>query len=55
MSPRLGPEDAETVLSIVEGDALDEARYGFLGRRCRRWLQARIIVLRQLFFVAAPA
>jgi hypothetical protein len=31
MSPCLGPKDAEAVLSIVEGDALDEARQGFLG------------------------
>jgi hypothetical protein len=38
MSPRLGPKDAEAVLGIVEGDALDEARcVGVFGRaaRCR--------------------
>jgi hypothetical protein len=33
VSPRLGPKDAEAVLRIVEGDALDKARQGFLGRR----------------------
>ena len=31
VSPRLGPKDAEAVLGIVEGDALDETRQGFLG------------------------
>ena len=40
VSARLGPKDAEAVLGIVEGDALDEARQRFLGRRCRDWLHA---------------
>jgi hypothetical protein len=31
MSTRLGPKVAEAVLSIVEGDALDEARQGASG------------------------
>jgi hypothetical protein len=39
---------------IVEGDALDEARQGLLGRRCRGWLHARIFVLHRLSCVAAP-
>jgi hypothetical protein len=55
MSARLGPKDAEAVLRIVEGDALDKARQRFLGRRCRGWLHARIFVLHRLSCVAAPA
>ena len=34
VSPRLGPKDAEAVLRIVEGDALDEAREDLDWRAC---------------------
>jgi hypothetical protein len=30
MSPRLGPQNAEAILGIVEGDALHESRQNFL-------------------------
>jgi hypothetical protein len=32
MPARLGPQNAEAVLGIVKGDALDEACQHFLGR-----------------------
>ena len=40
ISPRLGAQNEEAVFFIVEGDALDEARQRFLGRRCCDWLRA---------------
>ena len=42
MSARLGPKDAEAILCVMEGDALDEPRQRFLGRRCGDWLHARV-------------
>jgi hypothetical protein len=40
MSACLRPENAETVLGIVEGEPLDEAGKNFLGRWLRQWLHA---------------
>jgi hypothetical protein len=36
MAAGLRPQHAKTILDIVEGDALDEARQHFVGRCCRR-------------------
>ncbi len=32
MSPRLGPQNAEAILGVVEGDALNQSRQNFLRR-----------------------
>ena len=39
MSARLGPKNAEAVLGIVVGDALDEASQHFLARWFCLWLR----------------
>jgi hypothetical protein len=43
MSARLGPQNAEAVFLIVEGDALDEACQRFMGRRCLGWLHTGVL------------
>ena len=53
VSPRLGPKDAEPILDIVEGNALDKARQGFLGRRCRGCLHAGYFVNARVSCVVA--